>query len=1124
MYDNFKMLQGYIGTFHGFKAVAFKGISDFFSTVTGQATASIATYYAMSKAIEYFSDKYNLSYDSAIRNTKEHVDELNTTKTELSDLQSQTENYKSTLLSLGEKYSIDLEGLDTVDEILNKIKSSDVKLELVDQVEIGKIENANSALERQISIKEKLAESQQKDAASDAIDTLNRGKQSVAQQVAQDIPGGKKTYQGMVNNVNIVDAIKEDISAIQEYKNEIKYLEEWQEGLIPGGKSWKKAEKNLQSYNEAIEKLTSDIETKETDLNTLLSALSVNGDGLEALKGYEEEFKEVKSAFEALNNIDLSPTEQALKSLDSYFDGSASKNALKKQLTEAAKSGKNLETVLNRMGLSLSDLGANVDLNTLKQYFDDIKSSAQEAGEVAKNYKASVSDVEEAVASENQDKDWSTIQSSYEAAKKLLQEGKTGTDDFQTMASFLNPKKVKEYAEQGGKYTADAYQKAFQEIQTTADRWFGEDETKSMENFVNDFKNKGLWDVATDDMGLWDISTNFKTTAKAADEFGVSIEAVETMLHGLEAYGYDFSNIMFSGESLSEYKSSLNEIKAIYDKMGEGPAKDRLGTLIEGFDKELAGFENDMSSLTEDKIVHIQFEYDIASIQAEIDAIDQKEKTGGEIGRDERSDRIINRDLKYEEQVEGFGFDNKDVEIPLQFKVADDAVSKAKDDLQKAVNSGNATKIDAAQIKVENAQKLRDEIATSFDEWNQKQEIPITFKSNVDEINSAIESFTSAPTIINVEAKLNKDEVEASMSSMSAESVITFTADYNGIETQVAAVKDQKGNITYVATIDGEPTEVELNKDGTIEYDADMAKADAAKAPEKSSIVSYAARFLSATAPTLSGTVNYTAVISGVSSVVSKGASVLGSIPKKIDGTAHAQGTAHAEGTAKASGDWSVKKNETALTGEVGQEVVVRKGKFFTVGDNGAEMVDLQKGDIVFNHKQTEELFKHGYVTSNGGRGKVVGEAHAEGTAYRLGSGKPAGGSRPKTKPAASSSNNSSPAPDNSSSDSAKDFKETIDYIEMAINRIERQIKNVERIAGSAYNTFAKRNNALKDQLSSINDELDIQQAGYDRYIQEADSVSLSEDYKEQVRNGTIDISTITDESLAENIKDFQQW
>ncbi len=1110
------------------------------------ATAAITATY---KAIDYLQSGWTRAGEAASKATSE----FENANSELESLKSQKNTQQNQVQEIAAKYNIDSTELQDangelkdIDQMIATVNSHD-GISLVDRAELDSISSANSQLEAQLAIQEQITEAKKQamilateKAASTNKTYFEQMKEEYGafggfikwiqgqghleidergERVFKEKSDSDKFYGNDGDSTNL-GLFKTKLSELQEYKSELKELDE------EISKSERNGEKISKDTIERRNELTDSITNSSQDLAGLVETITSQ---MNILSQSDSSFalswvKDAEKAINEFSNIDLSPTEQALKSLDSYFDGSASKNALKKQLTEAAKSGKNLETVLNRMGLSLSDLGANVDLNTLKQYFDDIKSSAQEAGEVAKNYKASVSDVEEAVASENQDKDWSTIQSSYEAAKKLLQEGKTGTDDFQTMASFLNPKKVKEYAEQGGKYTADAYQKAFQEIQTTADRWFGEDETKSMENFVNDFKNKGLWDVATDDMGLWDISTNFKTTAKAADEFGVSIEAVETMLHGLEAYGYDFSNIMFSGESLSEYESSLNEIKAIYDKMGEGPARERLGTLIEGFDKEFAGFEEDMSSLTEDKIVHIQFEYDLASIQAEIDAIDQKEKTGGEIGRDERSDRIINRDLKYEEQVEGFGFDNKDVEIPLQFKVADDAVSKAKDDLQKAVNSGNATKIDAAQIKVENAQKLRDEIATSFDEWNQKQEIPITFKSNVDEINSAIESFTSAPTIINVEAKLNKDEVEASMSSMSAESVITFTADYNGIETQVAAVKDQKGNITYVATIDGEPTEVELNKDGTIEYDADMAKADAAKAPEKSSIVSYAARFLSATAPTLSGTVNYTAVISGVSSVVSKGASVLGSIPKKIDGTAHAQGTAHAEGTAKASGDWSVKKNETALTGEVGQEVVVRKGKFFTVGDNGAEMVDLQKGDIVFNHKQTEELFKHGYVTSNGGRGKVVGEAHAEGTAYRLGSGKPAGGSRPKTKPAASSSNNSSPAPDNSSSDSAKDFKETIDYIEMAINRIERQIKNVERIAGSAYNTFAKRNNALKDQLSSINDELDIQQAGYDRYIQEADSVSLSEDYKEQVRNGTIDISTITDESLAENIKDFQQW
>ena len=94
----------------------------------------------------------------------------------------------------------------------------------------------------------------------------------------------------------------------------------------------------------------------------------------------------------------------------------------------------------------------------------------------------------------------------------------------------------------------------------------------------------------------------------------------------------------------------------------------------------------------------------------------------------------------------------------------------------------------------------------------------------------------------------------------------------------------------------------------------------------------------------------------------------------------------------------------------------------------------------------------------------------------------------------------------------------------MKIDRIERQIKNLERVAGSAYNTFSKRNTALRNQISSITEEISTQQAGYDRYIQQANSVSLSENYKSQVRNGAIDISTITDETLAENIKEYQQW
>ena len=90
-------------------------------------------------------------------------------------------------------------------------------------------------------------------------------------------------------------------------------------------------------------------------------------------------------------------------------------------------------------------------------------------------------------------------------------------------------------------------------------------------------------------------------------------------------------------------------------------------------------------------------------------------------------------------------------------------------------------------------------------------------------------------------------------------------------------------------------------------------------------------------------------------------------------GGAGVNGTAHYEGTANVRGNWGVRDSGRSLVGELGQELVVRGSKFFTVGDNGAEFVDLQRGDIVFNHKQTESLLKNGYVTGRG-------NAYANGT------------------------------------------------------------------------------------------------------------------------------------------------
>ena len=58
----------------------------------------------------------------------------------------------------------------------------------------------------------------------------------------------------------------------------------------------------------------------------------------------------------------------------------------------------------------------------------------------------------------------------------------------------------------------------------------------------------------------------------------------------------------------------------------------------------------------------------------------------------------------------------------------------------------------------------------------------------------------------------------------------------------------------------------------------------------------------------------------------------------------------HYSGNANASGDWGVSKNQTSLVNELGNELIVRDGRWHLI-EGGAQFVPLKKGDIVFNHK-----------------------------------------------------------------------------------------------------------------------------------------------------------------------------
>ncbi|HAZ36490.1 MAG TPA: hypothetical protein DCY71_01390, partial [Clostridiaceae bacterium] len=127
----------------------------------------------------------------------------------------------------------------------------------------------------------------------------------------------------------------------------------------------------------------------------------------------------------------------------------------------------------------------------------------------------------------------------------------------------------------------------------------------------------------------------------------------------------------------------------------------------------------------------------------------------------------------------------------------------------------------------------------------------------------------------------------------------------------------------------------------------------------------------------------------------------------KANGTAHANGTANLNGTAYADGNWGTTVGGKTLVGELGQEIVVdpANGKWHTVGENGAEFVDIPRGAIVFNHIQSKDILENGYVTS---RGSIVnalanGTAHVQGDSLASGNAMVTGGGYlPSSNPAVS--------------------------------------------------------------------------------------------------------------------------
>lgn len=128
---------------------------------------------------------------------------------------------------------------------------------------------------------------------------------------------------------------------------------------------------------------------------------------------------------------------------------------------------------------------------------------------------------------------------------------------------------------------------------------------------------------------------------------------------------------------------------------------------------------------------------------------------------------------------------------------------------------------------------------------------------------------------------------------------------------------------------------------------------------------------------------------------------------------------------------------------------------------------------------------------------------------------------------APSSSSSGSGSGSGSGGGSAKEAEETaqtFDWIEVMINRIERGIDNLQRVVDRTYKSWSERNQNLAYEMDAVSNEIKAQQDAYNGYMYMAAIQGLPEEWAQKVRDGAIRIDDVTDETLKEQISNYQEY
>lgn len=247
----------------------------------------------------------------------------------------------------------------------------------------------------------------------------------------------------------------------------------------------------------------------------------------------------------------------------------------------------------------------------------------------------------------------------------------------------------------------------------------------------------------------------------------------------------------------------------------------------------------------------------------------------------------------------------------------------------------------------------------------------------------------------------------------------------------------------------------------------------------------------------------------------------------------------YAGGTSRAKDGPALLGDEFSATGEPKPELVVSDGHAYLAGVDGPTVGYLDDGDIVYTASQTKKILRgkssiHGSIPAYAvGRMPITADdsggfeetssvknvtLEAESVEVEAG-GQFSGSNIPGSGAYVGGDVGSDEASSDSSSTS--DSEEKFNWIEVAIERISRAIDKLKNIASSAYKSLKTKLGAAADAITLVNEKIKVQQAAYERYLQEAESIDLSDELKLKVQTGEIDLAEYSSDTQ-DLIKEYQ--